>query len=252
IFETMHEEKNGKLSGELITNSDDEDFFAKINDRKISLQLECAPLNEASKPDSEENKVQPLPFYRLFRFATCLERCLVIAGLVLGVVTGCGVPIVIILYGEFTTLLVDRAIANITSTPTLVLQIFGGGRVLENGTLKERNSALLEDSSAFGIGCTVVGLVQFTIGVISIALLNYSAQKQICRVRWLFLQAVLRQDMSWYDTSKTANFASRITEDLDKLQDGIGEKMGIFIYLLTTFIISTIMSFLYGWKLTLV
>ncbi|PSN32510.1 hypothetical protein C0J52_16611 [Blattella germanica] len=58
--------------------------------------------------------------------------------------------------------------------------------------------------------------------------------------------------MSWYDTSKTSNFASRLTEDLDKLQDGIGEKMGICIYLLTTFIISVIMSFLYGWKLTLV
>jgi hypothetical protein len=35
---------------------------------------------------------------------------------------------------------------------------------------------------------------------------------QIGRVRWMFLQAVLRQDMSWYDTNKTANFASRITE----------------------------------------
>ena len=49
----------------------------------------------------------------------------------------------------------------------------------ENGTLEERNNELLEDSAAFGIGCTVVGIVQFTIGVISIALLNYSAQKQV-------------------------------------------------------------------------
>jgi ATP-binding cassette subfamily B (MDR/TAP) protein 1 len=40
--------------------------------------------------------------------------------------------------------------------------------------------------------------------------------------------------------------------DLDKLQDGTGEKMGMFVYLLTTFIISVIMSFLHGWKLTLV
>jgi ATP-binding cassette subfamily B (MDR/TAP) protein 1 len=36
------------------------------------------------------------------------------------------------------------------------------------------------------------------------------------------------------------------------MQDGIGEKMGIFVYLLTTFIISVIMSFIHGWKLTLV
>jgi ATP-binding cassette subfamily B (MDR/TAP) protein 1 len=54
----------------------------------------------------------------------------VLIGLLLGVATGCGVPIVIILYGEFTTLLVDRASENITSTPTLVLHIFGGGTLL--------------------------------------------------------------------------------------------------------------------------
>jgi ATP-binding cassette subfamily B (MDR/TAP) protein 1 len=59
-----------------------------------------------------------------------LERFLVLIGLLLGIATGCGVPIVIILYGEFTTLLVDRAIENTTSTPTSVLKIFGGGRVL--------------------------------------------------------------------------------------------------------------------------
>jgi hypothetical protein len=59
-----------------------------------------------------------------------LEQFLVLTGLLLGIATGCGVPIVIILYGEFTTLLVDRAVENSTSTATSILHIFGGGRVL--------------------------------------------------------------------------------------------------------------------------
>jgi hypothetical protein len=37
----------------------------------------------------------------------------------------------------------------------------------------------LEDSAAFGIGTTVVGLVQFVLGVLSISLLNYTAQQQV-------------------------------------------------------------------------
>ncbi|PNF32773.1 hypothetical protein B7P43_G04483 [Cryptotermes secundus] len=249
----MHEGKNGIISEHFMTNSDDEGIYEKFNDRKASLQLESVPLNETTKPKPPESpQFQPVAFYKLFRYATCLERFLVLAGLLLGIATGCGVPIVIILYGEFTTLLVDRASENITSTPTSVLQIFGGGTVLVNGSHEERSQALLEDSAAFGIGATTVGLIQFVLGVLSISLLNYAAQQQIGRVRWMFLQAVLRQDMSWYDTNKTANFASRITEDLDKLQDGIGEKMGIFVYLLTNFIISVIISFIHGWKLTLV
>lgn len=36
------------------------------------------------------------------------------------------------------------------------------------------------------------------------------------------------------------------------MQDGIGEKLGMFIYLLVSFISSVVMSFLHGWKLTLV
>lgn len=39
---------------------------------------------------------------------------------------------------------------------------------------------------------------------------------------------------------------------MDKLKEGIGEKLAIFIYLLMSFVISVIFSFFYGWKLTLV
>lgn len=36
------------------------------------------------------------------------------------------------------------------------------------------------------------------------------------------------------------------------MKEGIGEKLAIFVYLTTSFISSVIISFVYGWKLTLV
>lgn len=36
------------------------------------------------------------------------------------------------------------------------------------------------------------------------------------------------------------------------MKDGIGEKLGIFTYLMSSFFASIIVSFIYGWKLTLV
>jgi ATP-binding cassette subfamily B (MDR/TAP) protein 1 len=51
-------------------------------------------------------------------------------GLVLSIITGIGLPVILVLYGEFTTMMVDRAKDNITSTPTTLLCIFGGGRQL--------------------------------------------------------------------------------------------------------------------------
>lgn len=43
-----------------------------------------------------------------------------------------------------------------------------------------------------------------------------------------------------------------LSRDLDKMKEGISEKLGIFTYLMVSFISSIIISFIYGWKLTLV
>ena len=63
---------------------------------------------------------------------------------------------------------------------------------------------------------------------------------------------MLRQDVAWYDTNTSTDFASRLTEDLNKLQEGIGEKLGMLFFFTGTFILSIIVAFVYGWDLTLV
>lgn len=244
----------------------------KTDDQEIKngFAKKCLTLNElevSSKngdlftPAEEEKKVaaksdvedlEPVPYFRLFRYSTTCERVLMVWGLVFGVLSGQGLPLIIILYGEFTTLLVDRNMVNVTSNPTVLLQIFSGGRVLVNGTWDERREALLEDSIAFGVGAICTAIIQFVFAVASISCLNYSAHKQIGRVRRLFFRSVLRQDMGWYDTRDPATFATKLTENLDKMQDGIGEKLGMFTYLIVSFVASVVMSFLHGWKLTLV
>lgn len=72
--------------------------------------------------------------------------------------------------------------------------------------------ALYDDAAAFGIACTAISIIQFVLAIFAIDLLNLVATRQIARVRKMFLRAVLRQDMTWYDTNTSTNFASRITE----------------------------------------
>lgn len=40
--------------------------------------------------------------------------------------------------------------------------------------------------------------------------------------------------------------------DLNKLNEGMGEKIGMFTYLVFSFVFSVAVAFLHGWKLTLV
>ncbi|XP_012280547.1 multidrug resistance protein homolog 49 isoform X2 [Orussus abietinus] len=222
---------------------------------KNPLEVEFVPpqTKEEEKPPPQTPQLPPVPYYKLFRFATFGELMLVMGGLIMGSLTGLCIPISTIQYGEFTTLLVDRNLENETSTPTLIMEWFGGGKVLgPNSTYEERMDALYDDSVAFGVSCAALSTLQFFFAIFTVDLLNIAAFRQIARVRRMFLQAVLRQDMAWYDTNTSTNFASRITEDLDKMKDGIGEKLGIFTYLLVSFVSSIIISFVYGWKLTLV
>ena len=87
---------------------------------------------------------------------------------------------------------------------------------------------------------------------IFVACLNYAAERQVLRVRKEFFKAVLRQDLAWYDTTTTSEFATRMTEDLNKLQDGIGEKLGMLLRFIVTGLGCFILPFLQNWRISLV
>lgn len=163
----------------------------------------------------QKNKIEDRPavsYFKLFRFATKLDICYVFLGILFASIASLGLPYGMILYGEFTTILVDRTIRIGTTTPTNILHVFGGGRILTNATEEQTYDAILEDSKAFGIGCFVGSIIQLIFVALSIDILNRNAQKQISKIRKLFLQSVLRQDMAWYDLNTSDSFAVRITE----------------------------------------
>ncbi|CAH0719110.1 unnamed protein product, partial [Brenthis ino] len=210
---------------------------------------EKALKEEGSDPNQQATAVS---YFRLFRFAKPWEFFLLFAGVIFASLNGLFVPVGVIIYGEFTSLLIDRTVMNGTSTPTLTIAWFGGGRILTNASREENRQALIEDSQAFGIGCTVFSVLQFLVAVISVDLFNYTALKQIERVKEKFLQAVLRQDITWYDLNTSMNFATKVSDDVEKYREGIGEKVPMLIYLVMSFVTSVIISFAYGWELTLV
>ena len=55
-----------------------------------------------------------------------------------------------------------------------------------------------------------------------------------------------------YDTNTTSDFASKMTEDLNKIQDGIGEKMGMLVRFVVTFLGSISYPFTQNWLISLV
>ncbi|XP_059046777.1 multidrug resistance protein homolog 49-like isoform X2 [Achroia grisella] len=221
-----------------------------------TLAQQSAYLAEKAFRDREsaEEKLQaaPVSWFKLFRFAKTWELLLLLIGIILASVNGLFVPIGVIIYGEFTALLIERTVMTGTSAATLTISLFGGGRILTNASAEENRLALIEDSQAFGIGCFVFSVLQFVVGAISVDLFNFAALRQIERVKQRFLQSVLRQDITWYDLNTTMNFATKVSDDVEKYREGIGEKVPMLVYLVMSFVTAVIISFCYGWELTLI
>jgi ABC-type multidrug transport system fused ATPase/permease subunit len=78
------------------------------------------------------------------------------------------------------------------------------------------------------------------------------AERQIHLIRQNFYRAILRQDIGWFDANPSGELSSRLSDDIQKIEDGIGEKLATLIQLVTTFFAAFIVSFTQEWRLTLI
>ncbi|KAF2354674.1 ABC transporter type 1 transmembrane domain [Trinorchestia longiramus] len=203
---------------------------------------------ELEHDKEKEDMKPPVGALQLFRYSNLKERILIVIALIAATAAGLCMPAMIILFGDITNAFVYSA----TDINVIAEQL--------NMTVEEVNAtyqSMYEDNFfseviRFGAGTGLIGLVQLITGYIFVTCLNYAAEGQVHRIRTQFLRCTLRQEMGWFDTHKTNDFASKVTEDLNKLQEGMGEKVGMFVFFFVTFLANIINAFVHGWELTLV
>lgn len=62
----------------------------------------------------------------------------------------------------------------------------------------------------------------------------------------------MRQDAAWFDAADVGVLITRLTEGVDKVEAGLGEKAGMFVQNLFVFIGGTVISLAKNWELALV
>nr|DBA25041.1 TPA: hypothetical protein GDO54_012614 [Pyxicephalus adspersus] len=99
--------------------------------------------------------------------------------------------------------------------------------------------------AGIGAGVLVCGYVQVSFWVLT-------AARQTRRMRRTFFHSVLSKDISWFDVTKSGELNSRLTEDINKINDGIGDKVGHFLQNFSTFVAGLVIGLAKGWQLALV
>jgi ABC-type multidrug transport system fused ATPase/permease subunit len=74
------------------------------------------------------------------------------------------------------------------------------------------------------------------------------------RVRELFLEAVLRQEIGWFDLDANTSRAltARLSQDAPAVRGAVADVMGIIVQNLSSLIAGYVIAFTNGWKMTLV
>ena len=72
------------------------------------------------------------------------------------------------------------------------------------------------------------------------------------RIRQEYLEAVLRQEIGFFEETSSGEIASKLSTDINLIKDGISEKVALILSGLAAFVASLIISFIKSWKLTFI
>ncbi|TYI50950.1 hypothetical protein E1A91_D12G139900v1 [Gossypium mustelinum] len=80
-----------------------------------------------------------------------------------------------------------------------------------------------------------------------------TGERQAARIRGLYLKTILRQDIAFFDVeTTTGEVVGRMSGDTVLIQDAMGEKVGKFLQLVSTFLGGFVIAFVRGWLLAVV
>ncbi|TSK34721.1 Multidrug resistance protein 1B [Bagarius yarrelli] len=117
--------------------------------------------------------------------------------------------------------------------------------------LKEDSKSKLK-TKKYAYYFVAIGAAVLLVGTFQVMLFVLTATRQTKRIRLKYFHAILHQPMEWFDTHPIGELNTRLTDDINTVNDGLGDKISIFVQFFCRFITGLIIGFIYGWKLTLV
>ncbi|EAT86700.2 hypothetical protein SNOG_05636 [Parastagonospora nodorum SN15] len=94
-----------------------------------------------------------------------------------------------------------------------------------------------------------LGIASFFTSWISIVAFSYTGERITQQIRELYLRAIFRQNIAFFDFLGSGEVTTRISSDMNLVQDGIGQKIGLFIAGVSGFITAIIVGFVRSPKL---
>ncbi|ELR45371.1 Multidrug resistance protein 1, partial [Bos mutus] len=179
-----------------------------------------------------------------FRYSNWLDRLYMVLGTLAAIIHGAGLPLMMLVFGDMTD-----SFAAVGSSGNITFPNTINGSTID-GT--EYGKKLEKEMTTYAYYYCGIGAGVLIAAYIQVSFWCLAAGRQVHRIRKQFFHAIMKQEIGWFDVHDVGELNTRLTDDVSKINEGIGDKIGMFFQAMATFFTGFIIGFTEGWKLTLV
>lgn len=226
-------------------------------DSEVIYNAEDADLKNGEVKKKE--KAPTVGFFQLFRFSTWREVLMMVVGSFCSLVHGAATPLMLLVYGMMTNTFVEYEVE--------ILELTDPNKTCINNTISWMNGSAVQRPDNTTIYCGVdieaemTNFALYYIGIgVGVLILSFfqitfwvsAAARQIQRIRKTYFRKIMRMEIGWFDCNSVGELNTRMSDDINKINNAIADQVSIFIERISTFIFGFMVGFIGGWKLTLV
>jgi len=98
----------------------------------------------------------------------------------------------------------------------------------------------------------IYGAVSFVCNFMSVTFWSLIGNRCVYNLKKKYFTLILSQEQGWFDSNNAFEFATKVQAQLEQVEQGIGDKVGLVLTMVSQCIIGFIFAFMASWKLTLV
>ncbi|KAK0703921.1 multidrug resistance protein-like protein 1 [Lasiosphaeria miniovina] len=169
-----------------------------------------------------------LGYKAVFRFATPVDIVVMLLSSVCAMAAGTTLPLMTVVFGSLT--------GQFTSfTPSL-----------------EALQSFLDSINHMLLYFVYIGVTSIVTTSLTVMGFTWTGERITKRLRAAYLDAILRQNIAFFDSVGAGEVGTRIADDTKLVQDGISQKVGLTIVGISSFAAAEIIAFIISWRLALV
>ncbi|KHN87070.1 Multidrug resistance protein pgp-3 [Toxocara canis] len=200
-------------------DNEDQQTHEPSNIEKVINILLC-------RPDLAKRKLQtkPVSLSGLFCYAKMFDHLLIWIGIVCAVISGISQPVLAIVGGRMTNVLLTYP----PHTTDFLVAAYQNVYIF------------------FGIGTfvLVMNYVQFMC-------FQTASIRVIAQLRHRYVKSILRQNAAWFDRNQSGTLTTRLNDNVERIREGIGDKLGLLIRGAAMFVGALVVGFIFQWRIAL-